>query len=646
MTNETAIKNGRGVFISIPMNNHTVLYYIIENKKIDIEKNISETKHVFSEFADEIHIVYSKDYLSQIVGVIQSVGVRNADKVIILTNHLIGPIYPLQEMFEKMEHVLCDFWTLTKAGRNAVRNVTEHFQFHFCVFNKSFFQNADVQKSIMENRNIKDETELSDLLMGCGVHGETYINIDRLEERALDYRIDASIEAPCLLVKKYACPYIRFEAFMAENDLSVEIRELMSYLKETQIYDINRVWDYLLASCDIADIYTKLSLHHVYSSKFSAVKEKKYANTALLVHLYYEDLTAECLGYIESLASIVDIYISTGNDITYIMIKEEAARRKIRIKEIRKIENRGRDVASLLYYCRDIWDSYEYFGFIHDKKSAGARDVLQGDKYRYGMWENLVASKEYVYNILDEFQKEDKLGLAVPPIPKNDSYRSAFWTAWGDNFENMKQLAQRLQLQVPIDNKKPLFALSTCFWCRTKSLEKLYRCRFDISEFDLGPFPEDGALSHAIERILPFVAQDAGYYTISVETEEFASLELAYYFGRMQEIKQYQDLYNGALKGLNPILGFVSRYKKIYIYGCGKVSNEVTEVFLLNNIKYEGYVVTKKEAAFFRDKPVYAMEEILEDKDTGIIVAVGIKLKAEIEDLLKNKGIDYYLWRQ
>lgn len=635
------------------MKNKTILFYIIENEKVSVEKNISEAKRVYSEFAGEIHIVYNKDYISQIICVLQSIDALNTDKVIILTNKLIGPLYPLQEMFEKMEQVLCDFWTLTKAGKNAVRDVTEHFQFHFCVFNKSFFQNPDIRKSILENRHIKDETELSDLLTGRGAHGETYINIDRLETRALDYRIDASIEAPYLLVKDYACPYIRLEAFMAENDLSVEIRELMSYLKETQIYDIDRVWEYLLASCDISDIYTKLSLHHVYSTKFSTVKKKKYANTALLVHLYYEDLTAECLGYIESLASIVDIYISTGNDITYIRIKEDAARRKIRIKEIRKIENRGRDVASLLYYCRDIWDKYEYFGFIHDKKSAGARDVLQGDKYRYGMWENLVASKEYVYNILEEFKKEDKLGLAVPPMPKNDSYRYSFWTAWGDNFENMKQLAQRLQLQVPIDNKKPLFALSTCFWCRTKALEKLYRCRFDISEFDLEPFPEDGALSHAIERILPFVAQDAGYYTISVETEEFASLELAYYFSRMQEIKKhqeettkYQNLYNRATLGMNSILGFVSRYKRIYVYGCGNMANEVTRALLLNNIEYEGYIVTKKEADTFFDKPVYALEDIPKDKDTGIIVAVGVKLKAEIEVLLKNKEIDYYLWRQ
>lgn len=628
------------------MKNNVILFYVIENEKIDIEKNISEAKKIYSDLADEIHIVYTKDYLSQIFSIVRKMDPDRTEKVIILTNKLIGPIYPLQEVFEKMDNVLCDFWTLTKTGKNIARDTAEHFQFCFCAFNKSFFQNANIQKCFLEERGIKDETEFSTMLTECGAHGETYINTDNWEGRTSDYRIDATIRAPYLLIKKYAYPYIRLEAFTTENDLDVEIRKLMSYLEKTQIYDITRIWEYLLASCDITDIYTKLSLNYVYSTKLTVVGEKKYSNVALLVHLYYEDLVTECLDYIEPLTESVDIYISTGNDIAYKIIKEEIAHREVSVKEIRKIENRGRDVASLLYYCKDIWDRYEYFGFIHDKKSTGGQDVLQGDKFRYCMWENLVASKEYVYNIIEGFSKEDKLGLAVPPIPKNDGYKSLFWITWGDNFENMKQLAQRLQLQVPLDNRKPLFVLSTCFWCRTKALEKLYKCQFDISEFDLDPFPLDGSLSHAIERILPFVAQDAGFYTASIETEGFASLELTYYFDRMQEIKKYQDLYIRTATGMNSILGFISRYRKIYIYGCGRVSDEATDALLLNNIEYEGYIVTKKEINFFYDKPVYSLDDISADDDTGIIVAVGITLKSEIEVLLKDKGIDYYLWKQ
>lgn len=625
------------------MKNNTILFYIIENEKIDVDKNISEVKRVYSDLVREFHVVYSRDYLSQVFNIIQNVDTVEVDKVIILTNHLIGPFYPLQEVFKKMNRVSCDFWTLTKAGKNITRDIEEHFQFYFCVFNKSFFMNANIRKCFSKGRYLNDEVAFSNLLMECGLHGETYVNTDNQERKTLDYRVDISVEAPCLLVKKYACPYVRFEAFIAENDLNAEICELMSYIEETQIYDINCVWEYLLASCNITDIYKKLSLNYVYSAKLTKAKEKKYTNTALLVHLYYDDLATECLDYIESLAALIDIYISTGNEITYKIVKEEIDRRGITVKELRKIENKGRDVASLLFYCKDIWYKYKYLGFIHDKKSAGVFDVLIGDKFRYCMWENLVASREYVSNILEKFKEEDKLGLVVPPIPKHNTYRSLFWSTWGVNYENMKRLAQRLQLHVSIDDKKPLIALSTSFWCRTEALKKLYQCHFDISEFDLNPFPGDGALSHAVERILPFVAQDAGFYTATVETEEFASLELVYYWGRMQEMQNVSKLVD---IGMRSIVQFTPRYQRIYIYGCGKVSHEVTNVFLANRIEYEGYIVTKKEISFFYDKPVYALEEIAADENTGIIVAVGIKLKSEIETLLKDKGIDYYLWRQ
>lgn len=620
-----------------------VLFYIIENKEIDVEKNISEVKKSYSELASEIRVIYCKDYLPQVLRVLQEFDSESVDKVIVMTNHLIGPIYPIQGIMDKMDKVSCDFWTLTKVGRNIAENVEEHFQFYFCVFNSSFFENENIRHRLKTNGHIKDEIEFTDLLTECGLHGEMYINTDELEKRTVNYRIDASVQIPYLLVKEYGFPYIRFEALDSDNKFNPEIQKLMYYLKEDSAYWADKVWEYILSSCNIVDIYSKFSLNYVLSKDYCAVYEQKYNDTALLVHLYYEDLVMECLNYIAPLASFIDVYISTGNAITYEKIQREVAGRNISIKEVRKIENRGRDVASLLYYCKDLWEKYEIFGFIHDKKSSGQYTVLQGDLFRYTMLENMVASKDYVCNIIGKLKDEERLGLVVPPIPKNDIYKSVFWSCWGDDYENVLELADRLDVHVPIDKTKPLIALSTCFWCKTTALDKLYKCRFDISEFDLKPFPLDGTLSHAIERILPFVAQDAGYYTASVETEDYSSLELAYYFGRMSEIKEYQDKYTEAVR---PILGFVSRYKTIYIYGCGKVSNEVTSLLLYNRIEYAGYIVTNKETDVFCDKPVYSIDEINTSEDVGIIVAAGVKIKSEIEGLLSDKGFDYFLWRQ
>lgn len=417
-------------------------------------------------------------------------------------------------------------------------------------------------------------------------------------------------------------------------------------MRSSNIFSINIIWDYVLKTANIADVYSKFSLNYICDSSDHQYLGRSYSDVALLIHLYYEDLVSESLNYISAISNDIDIYISTGNEKTYQKIKREIANRNICVKEIRKIENRGRDVASLLYYCKDLWKKYKILGFIHDKKSVGNDDILQGDLFRYTMWENLLSDRNYVLNLLNRLEEEDRLGLIVPPVPKHGTYKNIFWESWGENYENVKTLSKELDLQTDIDKTKKILALSTCFWCKTKAFKKLYDHEFDIREFDLNPFPQDGTLSHAIERIFPFVAQDEGYYTASAETQDFAAMELVYYYDRMPEIKDWYEKYCKELGGLSSLKAFIQRYQRIYVYGCGRVSNEVTNVLRRNNIVYDGYVVTKKECDLFYDKPVFSLDEITVDKDTGIIVGVGINSKLEIEKLLQKKGVDYYLWKQ
>jgi len=622
-----------------------LLFYIIENKKVDYSNYINEIKETYLKYVNECVLVDCKNgYLQEVLTLLENAEGRKLDRIIFISNKLIGPIYSLGEIFEKMDKKDCDFWTLYKTGKNSTRKKEEHFQFDFCVFNASFLDKISKINYLVAKDYTDSEKKFTDFLSNFGFCGETYIN--EVGQRQTDNSIDATIETPYLLLKKYKFPYIKYDALISENSNNIQIQKLIKYLKTYNIDFVNKVWDYVLKTANIADVFSKFSLNYVCQSIGGNYESKVGSNVALLVHLYYEDLVSESMNYISNLSNDIDIYISTGNEIAYGKIKKEIQKRNINVKEVRKIENRGRDVASLLYYCKDLWKKYEILGFIHDKKSVGNDDILQGDLFRYTMWENLVSSRDYVLNLINRLEEEDRLGLIIPPVPKHGIYRNIFWESWGENYENVKLLAKRLHLQVDIDKNKKVLALSTCFWCKTNAFTKLYEHSFDIIEFDLNPFPLDGALSHAIERILPFVAQDSGYYTASVETQDFASVELIYYYDRMHEIKDWYDKYRKELGGYNSLKAFIHRYQRIYVYGCGKISNEVTHILLQNNVQYEGYVVTKKETISFFDKPVYSLDDISADKDTGIIVAVGIKLKSEIEILLRNKGIDYYLWRQ
>jgi lipopolysaccharide biosynthesis protein len=49
------------------------------------------------------------------------------------------------------------------------------------------------------------------------------------------------------------------------------------------------------------------------------------------------------------------------------------------------------------------------------------------------------------------------------------------------------------------------------FWTRPSALEPLLRLNFDWKDYPEEPAPLDGTTLHAIERLLPFAAREAGY---------------------------------------------------------------------------------------------------------------------------------------
>ncbi len=49
------------------------------------------------------------------------------------------------------------------------------------------------------------------------------------------------------------------------------------------------------------------------------------------------------------------------------------------------------------------------------------------------------------------------------------------------------------------------------FWARSAALAPLFKLGIDWDSYPKEPAPIDGTILHALERMLPFVAQHAGY---------------------------------------------------------------------------------------------------------------------------------------
>ncbi|MCD7818911.1 MAG: rhamnan synthesis F family protein, partial [Lachnospiraceae bacterium] len=74
-------------------------------------------------------------------------------------------------------------------------------------------------------------------------------------------------------------------------------------------------------------------------------------------------------------------------------------------------------------------------------------------------------------------------------------------------------------------SKDAIAPYGSFFWFRYDALKAFYARGWEYDDFPAEPLPEDGTISHAIERIRPFVAQQAGYYTAFVMSDKFSRIE-------------------------------------------------------------------------------------------------------------------------
>jgi len=194
-------------------------------------------------------------------------------------------------------------------------------------------------------------------------------------------------------------------------------------------------------------------------------------------------------------------------------------------------QNRGRDMSSLFITCRDLFleDHYDLVCRLHTKKSP---QVAAGvaNMFKRHMFENLLNSPGYTTNVLDMFHDKPWIGVAVPPL-----VHIAFPTmghVWFNNRGTAEQLKAALDLKIDLDPDMPVGAFGTMFWFRPKALRKLFAHPWQWSDFNAEPRHIDGGLAHVLERMICYVAQDAGY-----TTQQILSIHLAAWNFVMLEYK-------------------------------------------------------------------------------------------------------------
>lgn len=255
--------------------------------------------------------------------------------------------------------------------------------------------------------------------------------------------------------------------------------------------------------------------------KDSLVKKctkEDYKKTCIIFHLYYLDEIDLSYDIIKNIPKDIDVYIITAN----IELKDYLNKRlkKANIKIILK-ENRGRDFAALFVVGNDFIWKYEYVCFVHDKKSHKGDDKERGVIWYKAFLENLVGSNTFIYNVINYFNENKKVGLLSAPFPTK-LFFERYGCFYDCNLKLTKKILKELGISTKIDISYKPIGLGVGLWFRTDALKKIKKLKLSYTDFEEEPMPYDGGFAHAIERIIEPITISSGYEAANLLNDKYA----------------------------------------------------------------------------------------------------------------------------
>ena len=474
--------------------------------------------------------------------------VQKYDELVLFNDTFFGPFYPFSQVFEKMDRMSVDFWGLTChyeagnfLGNSPYGYVPTHIQSYFTVIGKRLlrsnefrrywdelpvfdsFSDAVGKHEIVFTRHFQDE----------GFTWSVYVDASSRKSSGRGCNYNFCAYEPYWLVAEKKLPILKKKNFTYSTSLYLrksygnEMHRCMEYIERHTNYDVNLIWDYILKRDNITDVFNVINLRHVLPVNFAPVLNKNILNKTLVIL---------CVDFIDNIDFIKKYLLCIPEEIHVLLVTSSDVVLKslhtcfddLQHVEIRRAENTGKIFLAKSEYIYHVVNEYKYVCVVHDEDVSGNVDIssITRRDHQEGVWENLLGSKEYILNVLQLFEMNKRMGMAVVPPSSHSVYGDDIGNLWAGCFEYLIRFATQLRLSVPIDEGKAPIQVGNSFWFRREALQILFN---NISFCD-GVLEESGGLDDnkmcAIELLCPFVAQQNGYYTAMIFTPSQASIYL------------------------------------------------------------------------------------------------------------------------
>lgn len=502
-----------------------------------------DEKKVYSSLVEEIYIEETTSSFTAYFNALNKLqNIGGYTEIIFCNSKLFGPLYDIETFISDERNLLGDFFGLEQniyvpnfEGNGSRCLNPDFFILKSDILNDDGFINI-WQESLSEEVTQKDDGEEIDIdrkIIGNIIteyllrSGYVYSPIVKLTENA------TYIGDTLGIAQKNGRPFISREYIVNDyetvlnNSRGEEIKYVLAYIDKKTDYPYNNIISHLLKIYNIYDIYNSLQLNYILSSDVSKNTDEVLKNkkAVVVIHIFYMDLIEYFSDFIYDIPLPVDIILTTTDEEKGKKLREAFEPRLGNRLRVIVSEGNGRELAALFVETRDIIKNYDYICFTHDKKSPHNNNQSVSRDFQRLIVENVVDTGKYITNVIEAFDKDENLGLLVPPAPLHGGYFASLGRRWTLNFEVVGEFLDSIGVSADLDETKPPLATGSSFWCRKEALLPIINMTWEHEDFAPEPMPSDGTVSHALERCFPFVAQSQGYYTGMIMTLNNASVE-------------------------------------------------------------------------------------------------------------------------
>ena len=428
-----------------------------------------------------------------------------------------GPLIPAADIVRARESSSAAVWGITMLSEKTGDFVEPYFM--------------AIRSAVIADRRFEDELEAVRrsgaspalkmnafskalcLAFGC----DSFVRVaDARPIRVFRFVQPFSVNATDFLIRKYGMPFVPIAAFRNRRGDRFQIAgAVVDALRETfPVYSEHLMLDYLRVYAPLSWMKSYPGTMHVLGGPdASRTGGDSSLRVAVKAHLFYLEMLE--VAY-ESLANIpvpFDLLCTTCTDEVRDALTRNARTRLPLLRELKvaTVPNRGRDIGPWLTALTDEEDGYDIILKYQTKRRLQQPNVF-GEAWMSFVNACVLGSPDSVREIFSMFADDENLGVVIPsyPPPITVTTPSAYIGA-PEMMKLFEQCRKRFAPLAPAETAAPVFSAGTVFWYRPKALKALRNARLKVEDFPKEPLAPLTIL-HAMERVIPYVAQSAGYH--------------------------------------------------------------------------------------------------------------------------------------